>query len=174
MAADGLGAVLGLGEPVAGDDLKGMLKYVCHVVPVKGLASSGGVGLLQVPADILASPDIDPEAALHPQNRFYQAVDIIAICFTHFRCAVDKGFAYGHFTAGALYGDAQGRLGVLQERLVEPVKGNIAGVQFGGVLQRDFNTKTVHCIVPPSKYVGPCILRPYRKTMRRPGGSRRL
>ena len=155
MAADGLGAVLLLGKRVAGDDLEGMLKHVGHVVPVEFLAAAGGIRLLQVGADVLAAPDVDLEAALHPQQGLDHPVDVVAVGLPHLRRAVDKGFAHRHLSAGPLHGQSQGLLGVLEKRVVERIQGHVPGVQLGGMLQVDLDAITIHFTVPPSNINSP-------------------
>ena len=144
VAANGLGAVLGLRQGLAGDHLEGTLKNICHVVPVKGLAPAGGVRLLQIGADVLAAPNVDFEAALHPQDGLDHPVDVVAVGLPHLRRAVDKRLAHGHLAVGALHGQAQGLLGVLEERLVELIQGQIIRVQLGAALDRDFDIQMLH------------------------------
>ena len=75
----------------------------------------------------------------------------------HLRCTVDKRLAHRHLAAGSLHGDAQGHCSALQKRLIKFVKGDITGIQLGGVLQSDLNAKTVHNIVPPSNHSRPRV-----------------
>ena len=162
VAANRLGAVLGRGQGVAEDHLKGVFKDVCHIVPVESLAAIGGKVLLHGVVNVLASPDIDSEPALHPEHRLHDTVDIVAVRLPVFRRTVNKGFTDRHLSASPLHGQAQGLFGVLQKRLVELVQGQEVRVQLGRVEQGHLNTKTIHILFPPSNIAhpaGPSILR---------------
>ena len=142
--ADGLGLVVRLGQHVCRDDLKGMLKDVCHVVPVEFLLSAGAVDRAQIVGHGLAPADVDAEAALHPEHGLDQALNVVAIGGLQLRRAVDEGLHRGHLAAGALHGDADRLPGVGQEGRVEDVQGQECGVQLGNVADAAGDTQVIH------------------------------
>ena len=144
MAADGLGGVLGLGDVVHQHHLEGMLKDVGHVIPVELLLSSGAVDGFQVFADACVAADINLEAALHPEDGFHQALNVIVVGLGHLRCAVDEGVAGGHLAVRPLHGDAHGLLCRGQEGAVEAHEGDKVRVQGRRVFQSHIDAKTIH------------------------------
>ena len=144
MAADGLGGVLGLGNLIHQNDLKGVLKDAGHVVPVELLLSAGAVDGSQVLADPRVAADIDLEAALHPQDGLDNPLDVVVVGLSHLGGAVDKGMAGGHLAVRPLHGNSYGLLCPGQEGAVKTHQGNKLRVQNGGVLQLHVDAKSVH------------------------------
>ena len=158
MAAHGLGRVLGRGDAVHQHHLKGVLKDVGHVVPVKSLLPTGAVCLFQVVEHALVPADVDLEAALHPQDGFHQAVDIVVVRLLHLRRAVDEGAAGGHLAVRPLHGDAHGLLGVRQEGLVKAQQGDKVRVQGRDMLELYRDTVSVHIVLLQTRQFEPAVL----------------
>ena len=146
MAADGLGRILALRQGIGQQHLKGMFKNAGHILPVKGLAAAGRIGLFQVSIDALVPTDIDPEAALHPEDGLDQAVDVIAVRLVHGRSAMDKSLHSGHLPVGPLHSDAHALLRAGEEGLVEAVQRNEAGVQLRNIADVNVDAKMFHSL----------------------------
>ena len=134
VAANLLGSVLALGHGIHQQNLEGMLKDVCHIVPVEFLLAAGAVDAAQVVINHLIAADIDAEAALHPQQEFHQPVDVEAIRLLHLGGTVDEGMAAGHFALGPLHGNGYRLFGICQEGLVEQMQRDEFRIQLGTVL----------------------------------------
>ena len=150
MAAHRLGVILGGGELVCSHHLKGVLKDVCHIVPVKGLSAPVAVDGFQVGTGPLVPADIDLEAALHPENGLDQAVDVIVVGLRHLRRAVDKCAAGGHLAICPLHSDPHRLFCRGQKGPVKAHDGDKRRVQRGGVFQLHVDTKSVHSDSPLS------------------------
>ena len=144
MAADGLGGILALRQGIGQHYLKGVFKNAGHILPVKGLAAARRISLFQVGIDALVPTDIDPEAALHPEDGLDQAVDVIAIRLVHGRGAMDKGLHGSHLPVGPLHSDAHALLRAGEKGLVEAVQRNEAGVQLRNVADVNVDAKMFH------------------------------
>ncbi len=153
MAADGLGGILGGGNIVHQHHLKRMLENAGHVIPVKFLLASGTVDGFQVLADTRVAADVNLEAALHPEDGFYQALDVIVVGLSHLRCAVDEGPAGGHLAVGPLHGDAHRLFCRSQEGAVKPHEGDKVRVQGRPVFQFHIDAKTIHSDSPLSSHL---------------------
>ena len=151
MAADFLGGVLALGHLVHQQHLKGMLKDVCHVVPVEFLLAAGAVDAAKVIINHLIAADIDAEAALHPEDELHQPVDVEAVGLLHLRGAVDEGVIAGHLSLCPLHrnGDRLFRGG--QKGLVKKMQGDKPGVQLRAVFHVDVYTEKFH--IRPTSFV---------------------
>ena len=143
MAAHGLGDVHALGHLVGEDDFKGMLEDVGEVIPVEFPGAALAVDALQIAADVLVI-DIDPEAALHPQLRFHQTVDVIPVSLRHLRGSVDKGMGGCHLAVRPLHRDGDGLGGGFQKGLVEPQDRGKLRVQDGNVFDLHRDAVSLH------------------------------
>ena len=149
VAADGLGVAALLGHLVAGDDLKGVLVHVGHVVPVEGLAAGGGIVDVHPVRQLLAPGQIHPEAAVHPQHGLDDPFHIIFVGGGKGGIAVHLHVPHRHLAVGAFHGHVQGLVRPGQESAVELGQRNKAGVQLGDILHRNFNAEMIHVGCPP-------------------------
>ena len=150
MPAHLLGGILGCGNLIHQNDLKGALKNVGHVVEVEILLAPGGVGALQIVVSLFVSGHVNFEAALHPQDGLDQSVNIIMVGRRHFRRTVNKGTAGCHLAVRPLHRNGHGLFGSRQKSPVEFQDGNERRVELGGVLDRDLNAMQLH--LPASSF----------------------
>ena len=143
MAAHGLGGVMALGDGVRQHHLEGMLVDPRHEVPVELPLPAPAVDGAEVVIDAPVV-HVDPEAALHPQGRLHQAVDVVPVRLRLLRRAVDEGPGGGDLPVRALYGDGHGLFRGLQEGGVEPQDGDELRIELGDVLDLDGDAETFH------------------------------
>ena len=144
VAAHLLRGIVVFGNLVHQQNLEGMLEHVCHVVPVKFLLAAGTVDAAQVVINHFVAADINAEAALHPQDELYQAVNVEAVSFLHFRRTVNKGVEASHFTLCSLHSDGHRLPGICQKGLIEQMQGDEPGVKLRAVLDIHIYSKKFH------------------------------
>ena len=123
----------------------------------KKITLIGGVELeekvyeAEVVVDVLVI-DIDLVAALHPQRSLYDAVDVVAVSFCHFRGTVNEGVSGSHLAVCTFHSDGHRLLGILQKGTVKLQQGSEFRIQDRLILHVHRDSITIHRISSYLKY----------------------
>ena len=146
MTAHGFGVVLAFGYTVNKEYFKRLLKDFGKIMKIKVLYAAVTEGYIVEITEHLLIVTVNFVSAFHPQQRLDKTADVIAVCFLHVRCTVNKSRKCGHFPVCPFHGNADGLFCGFQKCLIEKMQRNKTGVKLRHMADVDFHTEKIHCI----------------------------